>query len=395
MLRGMKIALVLTNEQEQQMWKSVGVARWAYNYAITRAKEHYLKSLEDESLLKTLSEGAIRKELTVLKATTHPWLKEVGSNVIKQAVRDWGKARKRFFKGLGNAPKYKSKTTSKPSFYVNYETLRRVNGGFRGEKLGFVKTSQPLAKIPKGSYYKNPRISFDGKYWYLSFVYEVPTISVELTDLVIGVDLGLKTLATLSTGEFVENINKSRRVKQLEKQLRREQRHLARQLQANTKGYLTTENGSRKPIYERSLDLCSNMQATKRKIKLLYRKLSSIRLNHIHQTTSHLVKQLPKGIVIEDLNVKGMMKNKHLSKHIQNALFYEFRRQLEYKCSRYGIELVVAERFYPSSKTCSYCGSIKSDLKLKDRVYKCDSCGLEKDRDLNAAENLAYYFHRG
>ena len=395
MLRGMKIALELTDEQEQQMWKSVGVARWSYNYAITRAKEHYLNYLEDENLPKTLSEGAIRKELTVLKNTTHPWLKEVGSNVIKRAVRDWDEARNRFFKGLGKAPKYKSKATSKPSFYVNYESLRRVNGGFRGERLGFVKTSQPLPKIPKGSYYKNPRISFDGKYWYLSFAYEVPAISVELTDLVIGVDLGLKTLATLSTGEFVENINKNRRVKQLEKQLRREQRHLARQLQANTKGVLTTENGSRKPIYERSLELCSNIQVTKRKIKLLYRKLSSIRLNHIHQTTSYLVKQLPKGIVIEDLNVKGMMKNKHLSKHIQDSMFYEFRRQLEYKCSRYGIELVVAERFYPSSKTCSYCGSIKSDLKLKDRVYKCDSCGLEKDRDLNAAENLAYYFHRG
>ena len=395
MLRGMKIALELTDEQEQQMWKSAGTARWCYNYAITRAKEHYLNHLKDKNLPKTLSEGTIRKELTVLKNTTHPWLKEVGSNVIKQAVKDWDEARNRFFKGLGKTPKYKSKVTSKPSFYVNYETLRRVNGGFRGEKLGLVKTRQPLPKIPKDSYYKNPRISFDGKYWYLSFSYEVPTISVKLTDLAIGVDLGLKTLATLSTGEFVENINKSRRVKQLEKQLRREQRHLARQLQANTKGYLTTANGGRKPIYKRSLDLCSNIQATKRKIQLLYRKLASIRLNHIHQTTSYLVKQLPKGIVIEDLNVQGLMKNKHLAKHIQNALFYEFRRQLEYKCLQCGIELVVAERFYPSSKMCSYCGCIKSDLKLKDRVYKCDSCGLKKDRDLNAAENLAYYFHRG
>lgn len=395
MLRGMKIALELTDEQEQQMWKSAGTARWCYNYAITKAKEHYLKNLEDKNLPKTLSEGTIRKELTVLKNTTHPWLKEVGSNVIKQAVKDWGEARNRFFKGLGKAPKYKSKVTSKPSFYVNYESLRRVNGGFRGEKLGFVKTRQSLPKIPKGSYYKNPRISFDGKYWYLSFSYEVPTISVELTDLVIGVDLGLKTLATLSTGEFIENINKNHKVKQLEKQLRREQRHLARQLHANTKGYLMTANGGQKPIYKRSLDLCSNIQATKRKIRLLYRKLASIRLNHIHQTTSYLVKQLPKGIVIEDLNVQGLMKNKHLAKHIQNALFYEFRRQLEYKCLQYGIELVVAERFYPSSKTCSYCGCIKSDLKLNDRVYKCDSCGLEKDRDLNAAENLAYYFHRG
>lgn len=395
MLRGMKIALDLTDEQVQQMWKSAGVARWSYNYAITRAKKHYLNYLEDNTLSKTLTEGQIRKELTVLKNTTHPWLKEVGSNVIKQAVKDWNDARIRFFKGLGKAPKYKSRNISKPSFYVNYESLRRVNGGFRGEKLGFVKTTQPLPRIPKGSHYKNPRISFDGKYWYLSFSCEVLDISVDLTDLVIGVDLGVKNLATLSTGEFIENINKSRRVKQLEKQLRREQRHLARQMQANTKGYLTTANGGRKPIYKRPLELCSNIQKTKRKIKLIHRKLHSIRMNHLHQTTFYLVKQLPKGIVIEDLNVKGMLKNKHLAKHIQNAMFYEFRRQLEYKCLQYGIYLVVADRFYPSSKTCSYCGSIKSDLKLKERVYKCDSCGLEKDRDLNAAENLAYYFYRG
>ena len=395
MLRGMKIALDLTDEQEQQMWKSVGVARWCYNYAITRDREHYSNYLEDTTLPKTLFEGEIRKELTVLKNTTHPWLKEVGSNVIKQAVKDWNDTRNRFFKGLCNAPKYKSKNTSKPSFYVNYERLSCVEGGFIGERLGFIKTTQPLPRIPKGTHYKNPRISFDGKYWYLSFSYEVPEISVELTDLVIGVDLGVKTLAILSTGEFIENINKSRRVKQLEKQLRREQRHLARQLQANTKGYLTTEKGGRKRIYKRPLELCSNIQETKRKIKLIYRKLHSIRMNHLHQTTSYLVKQLPKGIVIEDLNVRGMMKNKHLSKHIKDAMFYEFRRQLEYKCLQYGIYLVVADRFYPSSKTCSYCGNIKSKLNLNERTYKCNSCGLKKDRDLNAAENLAYYFYRG
>ena len=395
MLQGIKIALNLTNEQEQQMWKSVSVARWCYNYAITRDREHYSNYLKDDTLPRTLYEGQIRKELTVLKNTTHPWLKEVGSNVIKQAVKDWNNARNRFFKGLCNAPKYKSKTTSKPSFYVNYETLKRVEGGFRGERLGFVKTTQPLPKIPKGTHYMNPRISFDGKYWYLSFTYEVPDISIELTDAVIGVDLGIKTLATLSTGEFIENINKSHRVKQLEKQLRREQRHLARQLQANTTGYTTTAKGGRKPTYKRSLDSCSNIQNTKRKIKLLYRKLSSIRLNHTHHATSHIVKQLPKGVVIEDLNVRGMMKNKHLAKHIQNSMFYEFRRQLEYKCSEYGIQLVVADRFYPSSKACSCCGFIKSDLKLNDRVYRCNSCGLEIDRDLNAAENLANYFYRG
>ena len=395
MLRGRKSALDLTDEQEQQMWKSAGVARWVYNYAINREKKHYQDYLDGKTSQKFLSEGTIRKELTMLKNTTHPWLKEVGSNVIKQAVKDWDDARNRFFKGLSKAPKYKTKTTSKPSFYVNYESLRKVSGGFRGERLGFIKTTQPLPRIPKGAHYKRPRISFDGKFWYLSLVYEVPTISVDLTDLVIGVDLGIKTLATLSTGEFIENINKSHRVKQLEKQLRREQRHLARQLQANTNGYLTATNGGRKPIYKRSLELCSNIQATKRKIKLLYRKLSNIRMNHIHQLTSYLVKQLPKGIVIEDLNVSGMLKNKPLAKHIKDAMFYEFRRQLEYKCLQYGIYLVVADRFYPSSKMCSYCRNIKSKLNLKERVYKCSSCGLKKDRDLNAAENLAYYFYRG
>ena len=395
MLRGIKIVLDLADEQEQQMWKSVRVARWCYNYAITRDREHYSNYLKDDTLPRTLSEGQIRKELTVLKNTTHPWLKEVGSNVIKQAVKDWNNARNRFFDGLSKAPKYKSKVTSKPSFYVNYETLIRVEGGFRGERLGFVKTTQPLPKIPRGTHYMNPRISFDGKYWYLSFTYEVPDVSVELTDSVIGVDLGIKTLATLSTGDIIENINKSHRVRQLEKQLRREQRHLARQLQANTTGYTTTAKGGRKPTYKRSLDLCSNIQSTKSKIKLLYRKLSSIRLNHVHQSTSHIVKQLPKGVVIEDLNVRGMMKNKHLAKHVQNSMFYEFRRQLGYKCSKYGIQLVIADRFYPSSKACSCCGFIKSDLKLNDRVYRCNSCGLEIDRDLNAAENLANYFYRG
>ena len=220
MWRGIKIALDLTNEQEQQMWKSAGVARWCYNYAITRDREHYSNYLKDNTLPKTLYEGQIRKELTVLKNTTHPWLKEVGSNVIKQAVKDWNDARSRFFKGLCKAPKYKSKVTSKPSFYVNYETLRRVNGGFRGERLGFVKTTQPLPKIPKGTHYKRPRISFDGKYWYLSISYEVLDVSIELTDSVVGVDLGIKTLATLSTGEVIENINGTQRVKLLEKQLR-------------------------------------------------------------------------------------------------------------------------------------------------------------------------------
>ena len=161
-------------------------------------------------------------------------------------------------------------------------------------------------------------------------------------------------------------------------------------LEADISGYKTV-NGKRIPIFIRPLRDCRNFQKQKSIIKLLHRRLANIRNNYLHQTTTEIVKTKPSRIVMETLNVKGMMKNKHLAKAIQEQRFYEFKRQIAYKCQRYGISLVEVPRFYPSSKTCSCCGNVKHDLKLSDRIYRCEECGLVIDRDFNASLNLANY----
>lgn len=392
MLLTRKIRLKPTPEQEILFRKSAGVARWAYNYFLSENERVYQEYLANgETGAKSVSEGAVRKYINnVLKKTTHTWLKEVGSNVMKQAVKDANTARDRFFKGLAEEPCYKSKHRSKLSFYVNYESLSRQNGGFRGEKIGFVKTSEPLPKLSKGTNYSNPHISFDGKYWYLTVGYEVPETECELTGESIGIDLGIKDLAICSNGKTYKNINKSHEVRRLEKVLKREQRKLSRMLEQNISGYKTVGN-KRFPLYIRPLQECRNFQKQKKVIKLLHRRLANIRDNYLHQTTTEIVKTKPSRIVMETLNVKGMMKNRHLAKAIQQQKFYEFKRQIAYKCQKYGIELVEVPTFYPSSKTCSHCGCIKRDLKLSDRVYRCSHCGLVIDRDFNASLNLANY----
>ena len=392
MLLTKKIRLKPTPEQEILFWKSAGVARWAYNYFLSeneRAWQEYLANGETGE--KSVSEGKVRKYINqVLKKTTHTWLSEVGSNVMKQAVKDANMAYQAYFKGISEKPCYKSKRKSKPSFYVNYESLSKKNGGFHGEKIGWVKTSEPLPKLPKGKKYSNPHISFDGKYWYLSVGYEVSEIKCKLTGESIGIDLGIKELAICSNGKTYQNINWSRKVRRMEKVLKREQHKLSRKLERNLSSYQTVWN-KRVRVFIKPLSECRNFQKQKRKIKLVYRKLANIRNNYLHQTTTEIVKTKPSRIVMERLNVKGMMKNKHLAKAIQKQKFYEFKRQICYKCQKYGIELVEVPTFYPSSKTCSCCGSMKRDLKLSDRIYRCKKCGLVIDRDFNASENLAKY----
>ncbi|HBI6899004.1 TPA: transposase, partial [Clostridium perfringens] len=243
------------------------------------------------------------------------------------------------------------------------------------EKVGWIKTNEQL---PIGVKYSNPRISYDNKYWYISVGIEIEKeqIKEDLTDVSLGIDLGLKDLAICSDGTVFKNINKSNVVRKIEKRLKRLQRQVSRKYEKNKKGkeYVKTKN---------IIKLEKNIQQ-------IHRRLANIRNNYLHKTTTSIVKTKPYRVVIEDLNVKGMMKNKHLSDAIRKQGFYEFKRQLEYKCKFRGIELVVVDRFYPSSKTCSQCGEIKKDLKLKDRVYNC-SCGLSIDRDLNASINLSRY----
>ncbi|KOP79345.1 transposase [Lysinibacillus sp. FJAT-14745] len=381
MILAIKIRLKPTKEQVVLFWKSAGTARWAYNYFLAESERIY--NVEK----RTVKESEIRKKINnELKPTTHKWLKEVGSNVMKQAVKDADIARKRWFEGLTEKPRFKSRRRSKVSFYVNYESLKRTNEGFRGEKIGSVKTCKALPKLKKGQKYSNPRISFDGRNWFLSIGYEQEFEQYDLTGESLGIDVGINKLAVCSDGKFKKNINKTKEVKRLEQKLKREQRKQARKLEANTKEY--TKN--RKPIYKTPLKNMKNIQKQNTAIRNLYKRLNDIRTNHLHQCSNEIVKTKPSRIVMEHLHVKGMMKNKHLAKAVAGQKLYEFKRQIQYKCQKYGIEFIEADRWFPSSKTCSSCGQIKSNLKLKDRLFIC-SCGLKLDRDLNASINLANY----
>lgn len=384
MIRGITVRLSPTPEQERLFWKSAGAARWAYNYHIRRNREHYAECGEH------LSDNVTRKEVTQLKKQEeYKWLNDVGSNVIKQAIKDANESYQRFFKKISGRPKFKSRDKSKPNFYVNYETLKKTSIGFRGEKIGNIKTLQPLPKLPKNQkHYSNPRISYDGKHWYLSVGIEIPENKQQLTSTVLGVDLGIKELAVCSDGTKYKNINKTKEVRRLEKKLKREQRKLSRMIEDKIIDYRIIK-GYRHPMFVRPLDECSNIVKQKAKVKGIYKRLTDIRNNHLHQTTRAIVNTLPKAIVMEDLNVKGMLKNRHLAKSISQQKFYEFRRQIEYKAKEYGIDFRLVDRFYPSSKTCSCCGYVKKDLKLSDRTYVCPSCGNMIDRDLNASINLA------
>lgn len=363
-----KVRIKPTKQQELQLYKSSGTARFIYNWVLGKQKENYKQGN------KFISDSVLRKEITQLKKTKDfEWLNEVSTNVPKQAVKDACNSYKRFFKKHSKFPKFKSKKKTKPSFYNDTHKLKVKDKLVRIEKIGWVRTSEQL---PINVKYYNPRITFDGKYWYISVSFEEEHKYEELTNESLGIDLGIKELATCSDGTVYENINKTVKVKKLEKRLRRLQRKVSRKYQKNKKGSTFVKT--------------CNIIKLEKQIKLLQRTLSNIRKNHLHQITTSIVKTKPRRIVIEDLNVQGMMKNKHLAKAIQEQGFYEFRRQLTYKCEWYGIELVVADRFYPSSKTCYSCGSIKKDLKLSDRVFNCE-CGFSIDRDLNASINLANY----
>lgn len=363
-----KVRIKPTKQQEKQLYKSSGTARFIYNWVLGKQQENYKLGN------KFIPDSVLRKEITQLKKTKEfNWLTEVSNNIPKQAVKDSCNSYKRFFKGQAKFPKFKSRKKTRPSFYNDTQKLKVKEKLVLLEKVGWIRTSEQL---PTDTKYYNPRITFDGKYWYISVSIEKEGEYEELTNESLGIDLGIKELAICSDGTIYGNINKTVKTKKLEKRLRRLQRKVSRKYQNNKEGSTFVKT--------------CNIIKLEKQIKLLQRRLSNIRKNHLHQTTSSIVKTKPRRIVIEDLNVSGMMKNRHLAKAIQKQGFYEFRRQLEYKTKNKGIELVIANRFFPSSKTCSYCGIINKDLKLSDRVFNCE-CGFSIDRDLNASINLANY----
>ncbi|MDD6401166.1 MAG: transposase [Lachnospiraceae bacterium] len=381
MIKTIKVMLIPNNKQITKLFQYAGTARFAYNWALAREQENH------ENGGKFISDNDLRKEFTTLKHTDeYAWLNNVSNNVTKQAIKDACESYKRFFKGLSKFPKYKSKKKSKPSFFQDpikikfTDTHVKVEGfaiskKANKQKLNHIRLAEHN-RIPTDCKCYNPRITFDGINWWISVGIDTDECKSKLNKSGIGIDLGIKDLAICSDGNTYKNINKSQIVKKLERRKRRLQRSISRSYEKNKKKgkYCKTNNVIKK---ERLL------------LKVNHR-LSNIRNDYLHQTTTEIVNRKPRFICIEDLNVSGMMKNKHLSKAVQCQGFYEFHRQLEYKCKDKGIQLIVADRFYPSSKLCSCCGNIKKDLKLSDRIYKCD-CGNVIDRDFQAALNLKAY----
>ena len=373
MLKSIKIRLIPTKEQEKLMFKSVGVARFTYNWGLAKWKEQYnLGEKPNATNLKKLFNNSVKKD------ESYKWLYEVSGQITAQAFRDLSIAFKNFFNGTSEYPKFKTKRKSIKSFYVRHDAIKFEDGMVNIEKIGKVKFKANY-EIPKLSKYTNPRCKFDGKYWYLTLGFEQDENQVKLNkDLSVGIDLGIKDLAVINVlDKPIKNINKTRKVKLLYKRLRRLQRKLSRKYEANKSGnkYIKTQN----------------IIKLENKLRILHRKIVNIRNNHIHQATNKIIKLYPYRVVMEDLNIKGMMKNRHLSKAISRQGFYEFIRQIEYKCEFNGIEFIQADRFFPSSKKCSCCGEIHHKLKLKDRTYICPNCNFKIDRDKNASINLANY----
>ena len=382
MIETLKVQLNPNNKQLTKLFQYANCSRFAYNWAIAREQENHKLGN------KFLSDCDLRKEFTQLKKQeNHKWLTNISNDVTKQVIKDACNSYKRFFKGQTKYPKFKSKKNSKQSFYQDNVKIKFTNThvkveGFAGskrpnkQKLNWIKLSEK-GRIPTNCKYMNPRITYDGLHWWVSVSIEVDnnTNSPPISEG-IGIDLGLKDLAVCSDGNTYKNINKSLKVKKLEKKKRRLQRSVSRKYNMNKEGvrYKKTSN-----IIKREKELLK-----------LSRRLTNIRRNHLHQTTSEIVKRKPSFICIEDLNVSGMMKNKHLSKAIQQQGFYEFRRQIQYKSEWNNITVILADRFFPSSKLCSCCGEIKKDLKLSDRIYQCD-CGNIIDRDYQASLNLKQY----
>ena len=383
MIRSIKVRLNPNNKQLTKLFQYAGCARFAYNWAINREEENHKQGN------KFLSDIDLRKEFTQLKKLQeYKWLNEVSNNVTKQAIKDACNAYKNFFKRQCKYPKFKSRKHSTPSFYQDNGKIQFTNTHVKVEafsmskkknkqKLNWIKLYEKR-KIPTDCKYLNPRFTYDGLYWYVSVGVEVDDNTENTPQLNegIGIDLGIKDLAVCSDGNTYKNINKTQRVKKLEKKKRRLQRSVSRKYDKNKKG----EN------------YCKTSNIIKREKKLLKisKRLTNIRHNYLHQTTSEIIKRKPSFICIEDLNVSGMMKNKHLSKAIQEQKFYEFRRQIEYKAKWNNIPVIIADRFFPSSKMCSCCGHVKKDLKLSDRIYKCE-CGNIINRDFQASLNLKKY----
>ena len=364
-----------TQIQIQKINQTIGTCRYIHNFYLATQKERYehgekLQSAMDFS--KWLNNDYLpqHEELS--------WIKEVSSKSVKQSITNAYSAYQKFFKKQSKFPKFKKKGNSDVKMYfvktdakaIIYCERHRIKiptlGWVRLKEKGYIPTTKSGLVIKSGT------VSEKAGRYYVSVLIDVPKKEVEKnTNQGVGIDLGIKDLAICSDKQVFANINKSKEVKRLEKKLKREQRSLSRMYENKKKGESTQKN----------------IQKQKRKVQRIYHRLDNIRTDYINKTIAKIVKAKPSYITIEDLNISGMMKNRHLSKAISQQKLYEFRTKLTNKCHQNNIELRIVDRWFTSSKICHCCGNIKKDLKLSDRTYIC-TCGYVADRDYNASLNL-------
>ena len=375
MLKSFKTEIHPTEEQKARIRRTIGTCRYVYNFYLG-----HNKALHDngEKFMTGKDFSLWLNNEYIPDNPDKTWIREVYSKAVKKSIEDGCTAFTRFFKHQSDFPKFKKKGKSDVKMYFvrnNPKDCQCERHRLKIPTLGWVRIKEKgyIPTTKDGYMIRSGTVSVKAGRFYVSVLVEIPDINIDNnSNEGIGIDLGLKDFAIVSNGKTYRNINKSAGLKKLEKQLIREQRSLSRKYESLKKGESTQR---------------ANIQKQKLKVQKLHHKMDNIRTDYMNKTIAEIVKTKPSYITIEDLNVKGMMKNRCLSKAVASQKFYEFRTRLKAKCDENGIELRVADRFYPSSKTCHHCGSVRKNLKLSDRIYRCE-CGYVADRDLNAALNL-------
>ena len=373
MLHGFKIRIHPSKEQMNKFYQYAGTSRHIYNWSLATINDALANGVK-------FSQIKLSNQLTVMQREVEDkkWLQKIPNRVKQMAIENCQDAFKRYFAKISKHPHTKRR---KDGIKFNFSSA--VNKPNEGKivvplvgAVGLNKSDKLTSEINGKKFINRLKVLFDGKYWYLTGAYEKEAELHELSKESIGIDLGLKDLAILSNGRKYKNINKTHKVKKITKRLKRVQRSLSRKYEMNKDGkeIIVTKNISKHLV----------------QLRLLHRRLADIRCNHIEHITTEIAKTKPSRVVMEDLNVSGMMKNRHLARSIGEASWKFFRTKMEWKCKKFGIEFVLADRFYASSKTCSACGAKKKDLTLRDRIYSC-ACGSMLDRDVNAAINLSNY----
>lgn len=389
LLKAFKTEIAPTREQKEKIIRSIGIARFLYNQYIAYNKKlyrMYQRGLLDNHQKHFVSANDFDKYVNHKLKIELPWINECGSKARKKALVNAETAFKKFFDGLAGFPRFKKKSNQDIKLY--FPKNNKGDWTIWRHKLTIPTLKQVRLKefgyLPVGAVVISGTVSYVASKFYVSVVVDIDEKSKYNKDLEasyhtattgIGIDLGIKKLAIVSNGKTFNNINKSSKVKQLEKRLRREQRCLSRKYESKKKGGKTATASA-------------NIEKQKLKVQKLHQRIKQIREDYENKVIHEIVKQKPRFIAVEDLNVKGMMKNKHLAKAVSAQRFNHLLVKLKRKAEIIGIEFRVVDIFYPSSKTCHCCGHIHKGLKLKDRVYACPECGYKEDRDFNASLNL-------